>query len=69
MGNDQAKADAMNAALANQRGRAAHDAVTGWLLLAASLVRDVSCRASMRTAYLGAMTVVIGVYYRPSHHR
>ena len=61
MGNDLAKADAVNTALANQRGRAAHDAVTGRLLLAAS--REVR-RASMRTAYLGAMTVVIGVCYR-----
>ncbi len=36
MGDDLAKADAVNTALANQRGRAAHDAVTGRLLLAAS---------------------------------
>ena len=35
MGNDLAKADTVNTALANQRGRAAHDAVTGGLLLAA----------------------------------
>ena len=39
MGNDLAKADAVNPSLANQRGRAAHDAVTGRLLLAASVQR------------------------------
>src|SRR6476660_1794956 len=38
------------------------------------LVCEVSCRASMMTAYLGAMTVVIVVCYRPplvddSRHR
>ena len=36
MGNDLAKADAVNTALANQRGCAAHDAVTGVLLLGVS---------------------------------
>ena len=34
MGNDLAKTDAVHTALANQRGRAAHDAVTGGPLLA-----------------------------------
>ena len=57
MGNDLAQADAVNTALANQRGCAAHDAVTGRLLLAAPSVRGVSCWASMRTAYPGAMTL------------
>ena len=44
MGNDLAKADAVNTALANQRGRAAHDAVTGGLL---PLPRRESLPASM----------------------
>ena len=35
MGNDLAQADAVNTALANERGGAAHDALTGRLLLAA----------------------------------
>jgi hypothetical protein len=36
MRNDLAQADAVNTALANERGRAANDAVTGRLRLAAS---------------------------------
>ena len=35
MGNDLAQADAVNTAFANQRGGAAHDAITGRLLLTA----------------------------------
>ena len=42
MGNDLAQANAVNTALANQHDRAAHDAVTGGPLLAASLVRGFS---------------------------
>ena len=45
MGDDLAKADTVNAALAYDRGGAAHDAVAGRLLLAAS---------PRRTAMIGA---------------
>ena len=57
MGNDLAKADAVNTALADKRGRTAHDPVTGGLPLAAPPSPRGLLPGVHEDGYPGAMTV------------